>query len=309
MTLRREIVSILILLSACGDDGGGTATISTTNPSTATLTQSGTTNATTGMTENSSGVTEGKTTGSTSESGTTSTPPTSGTTAADGGPVFLSFNTNVGKITQGESVTFTALLTDPDGVDDIVGGSLLSENEKIDFGPLIAAGQPGTYSISLSWAQIHQSDPIFFENAEPPRVFRARFFDQKGHQAVMDAEIVLMCAGGSACGGSCTDLDLDGMNCGNCGHACASMGCQGGICAPNLSGCFVVEDGLDTCAAICKSLAETCAELQCDGFTVKKYASIRDCLGDSAGVFVDESCDMIQTWVKPAIKCCCTDSN
>lgn len=126
MTRMREIVSILIFLSACGEDGGKT-TVSTTNPSTATMTQSGTGNGMTGMTEDSSGTT--------TESATdTANTPTSSTTAADGGPVFLSFSTNVGKITQGESVTFTALLTDPDGVDDIVGGSLLSENEKLTSG-------------------------------------------------------------------------------------------------------------------------------------------------------------------------------
>jgi hypothetical protein len=303
MTHRSEIVSILILLSACGEDGGMT-TVSTTNPSTATLTQSGTSN---GMTEDSSGTTTGKTTEVTSD--TTSTPPTSGTTSEDGGPVFLSFSTNVGKITQGESVTFTALLTDPDGLDDIVGGSLLSEDEKIDFGPLIAAGQPGTYSISLSWAQIHQSDPISFENAQPARVFRARFFDQKGNQAASDAEILLTCAGGSACAGFCTDIDLDGMNCGSCSHACASMGCQGGSCAPNLSGCFEEMDGLDSCSAICASFGEACAESECMGFTVEKYGTITNCLKGSAGIIGSEPCDKIQSWANPAIKCCCTDSN
>ena len=307
MTHMREIMSILILLSACGEDSGKT-TVSTTNPSTATVTQSGTNNVGTGMSEESSGVTDGKTTESTSE--TMGTPPTSGTTAADGGPVFLSFSTNVGKITEGESVTFTALLTDPDGVDDIIGGSLLSENEKIDFGPLIAAGQPGTYSISLSWAQIHQSDPINFEDIESPRLFRARFFDQKGNKAVSDAGILLTCAGGSACLGACTDISLDGTNCGACGHSCASSGCQEGKCTPNLSVCFEFEDGFNTCALICNSLGESCAESQCDGATAEKFGSKSDCLNNSGGpVLVDESCDMVQAWLNPAIKCCCTDSN
>lgn len=41
-----------------------------------------------------------------------------------GAPVFLSLKTNVSKITAGETVVFTAILTDPDGVADIVGGEL-----------------------------------------------------------------------------------------------------------------------------------------------------------------------------------------
>lgn len=310
MTLRREIVSILILLSACGDDGGGTATISTTNPSSATLTQSGTNNTGTGMSEDSSGVTEGKTTGSTLESDSTSTPPTSSTTAADGGPVFLSFSTNVGKITEGESVTFTALLTDPDGVDDIVGGSLLNENETVDFGPLIAAGQPGTYSISLSWAQIDQSDPIIFENAESTRMLRARFFDQEGHKAVKEAEIVLFCDGGSSCDGACTNLDIDDANCGTCGHTCASMDCKDGGCAPSWSMCFAAADGFSTCTEICQSISNECAEAQCgSGGTVQYYVDMIDCMSSSGALPSAEPCGNVQTWLSPAIRCCCTDSN
>ena len=297
-----EIVGVVIFFSACGDGGGMTAT------SIATMTQPGTSNPSTAMGDEDSSVTEGKTTGS--ASGTTSTPPTSGTTEADGGPEFLSFSTNVGKITQGESVTFTALLTDPDGVADIIGGSLLSENEKTDFGPFIAAGQPGTYSIALSWVQIHQSDPITFENAEPPRVFRARFFDQKGNKAVSDAEILLMCPGGSACDGTCTDLNLDGMNCGSCGHSCASKGCQSGGCTPNLSGCFEASDGLDSCSLICQSIGESCAESQCkaNGFTTQYFDLSSDCLQNLGGILLSEPCDTVQDWLQPAIKCCCTDS-
>lgn len=297
MKYRGGIASVLFLVAGCGDNSDMTTSSSATSPTTISATGGPSTAAT-----DDSG-TDGPTTGATSSS------PTSTTMAAEGAPVFLSFSTNVGKITEGESVTFTALLTDPDGLDDLVGGSLLSESEAIDYGPLVAAGQPGSYSISLSWAQIHQSDPIAFENAEPPRVFRARFFDQKGNKAVKDAEILLTCVGGSACAGTCTDLGLDGTNCGTCGHACASMGCEQGGCTPVWSECFAAADGFNTCSEICKSVGETCANAQCSGSTTKYYNDMIDCMKSSGGLAGAEPCDKNQNWVSPAIKCCCTDSN
>jgi len=223
--------------------------------------------------------------------------------------MFLSFNTNVSKITEGESLTFTALLTDPDGVDDIVGGSLVSENEMIDYGPFIAAGQAGTYSLSLSWMQIQQAAPINFENSDLPLIFRARFFDQGGQKAVKEAAIGLFCEGGSACNGSCTDLAVDGVNCGTCGHACVSMACEKGGCAPTWSACFAAADGFSTCTEICQSSGNSCAEAQCDESTTKYYNDMIDCMNSSSGLAGAEPCNTIQDWVTPAIQCCCTDPN
>lgn len=126
-------------------------------------------------------------------------------------------------------------------------------------------------------------------------MFRARFFDQKGNKAAGEAEIALTCAGGSACDGLCTDLDLDGMNCGVCGHACASKVCQGGGCTPNLSGCFMKEDGFETCSLICQSFGEACAENQCPGgVTSRQFGLPNSCLNNSGGVQVKEPCDIIQ---------------
>lgn len=297
MKHRNALTGIMILVSACGDK-----VQATTESPTSTLT---TTPGTGGQTASEAMTsTEGPTTDATSMA------PTSSTTAAESGPVFLSFNTNVSKITEGESLTFTALLTDPDGVEDIIGGSLLSENEMIDYGPFVAAGQAGTYSFSLSWVQINQAAPIGFENADLPLVFRARFFDQGGHKAINDAEVVLYCDGGSACNGVCTDLGVDGANCGTCDHTCASMGCEKGGCTPTWSACFAAVDGFSTCSEICQSTGEVCAEAQCDGGgTTKYYDNIIDCMKSSGGLSGGDSCDMVQDWLKPALKCCCTDSN
>jgi hypothetical protein len=117
--------------------------------------------------------------------------------------MFLSFGTNVATLTRDESVTFNAILTDPDGVAEIVGGTLRSADESLEFGVFVAAGQPGAYSLSLSWAQLHQTQPIEFDGGERPGGFRAVFFDQGGLKATDDLTLDLVCAEGAACGGGC----------------------------------------------------------------------------------------------------------
>lgn len=288
MKYSKKLGIILTLLVACGEN---TSSMTITAP-TAPTTLPSTGDASTGTT-----------------GGETSLVPTSSTTMANAGPVFLSFNTNVSKITEGESVIFTALLTDPDGVEDIIGGSLLSENEAIDYGPFVAAGQVGTYSISLSWAQIEQSASINFENTELSLPLRARFFDQGGNKAVSDAQITLACAGGSACNGSCTNISADGANCGACDHTCSSMTCSESKCGPIWSECFVKTDGFSTCAEVCQSISESCEEAQCGAFTTEYYGTMMECLKQTGEISGVDSCDKVQSWINPVIRCCCSDLN
>lgn len=306
MNFRRKIASLFILAAACGDNesmttetaGTPTSAPSTNNPVT-------TNDPPTTDTEDATGTTAGST-------DATGTPPTTGTSSVEGGPMFLSFSANVATLTQDESVTFTAILTDPDGVGDIVGGSLRSTDESLEFGPFVAAGQPGTYSISLSWAQIHQTDPIEFDAASP-RAFRAVFFDQGSHKATEDASVELVCAGGAACGGVCTDLAVDGLNCGTCGLTCdgGEDACDSGACAPSLSRCVNFDEGLATCSAVCQSAGETCVDQGCPGdVTVVTYSYLDDCEVNLGPGYPDMPCDELQDWDinAQAIKCCCTDT-
>ena len=64
-----------------------------------------------------------------------------GDTAA---PVFLDFGTNVTSITAGESVTFTAVLTDTNGIGSLVGGALTDQNNAT-YGAFQASGQMGSF--------------------------------------------------------------------------------------------------------------------------------------------------------------------
>lgn len=311
----RDKIVILLWLAACGD-GGSTPTTSlttlqplTSGPTNETGNEvSGTTEVpTTAPPDSTMGGTEPTVAGME----TTTVPPEPTTTGgAAGAPVFLSFSTNVKKLTDGESVTFTAILTDPDGVEDIVGGSLLSEDESIDFGPFVAAGQEGTYSIVLSWEQIHQADPIDFNNEEMPRMFQARFFDQQGNKVIKTAQIDLFCANGGACDGVCKDFTADGDNCGACGNFCEG-GCIDGNCGPLFSPCFSIELGLDTCDEMCETIQESCVENGCGtGKTVSWYSDDIDCEDEFGSQDNAQPCSEPQPWGVGclAVRCCCTDT-
>ena len=94
---------------------------------------------------------------------------TDGTCNADGqceavsehAPRILSFTTNVGAITRGQSVTFSAIVTDPDGLADIVGGTLEGSSGQV-YGTFSASGGAGAYSMPLSWNDMHLVAPIEF---------------------------------------------------------------------------------------------------------------------------------------------------
>jgi hypothetical protein len=47
-----------------------------------------------------------------------------------------------------ESITFTAVLTDPDGIDDLIGGSLTNADGSIQYGAFVTSGQEGSYSLT-----------------------------------------------------------------------------------------------------------------------------------------------------------------
>lgn len=291
MTVRYSLLAALLLV-ACGDDSTTTAA---TNPTSLPTTANPPT------TSDPSGT-----------AGTDPTGPTSTTAPAEGAPVFLSFVANVATLTQDETVTFTAILTDPDGVADIVGGSLYSADESLQFGAFTAEGQPGTYTIALSWAQIHQTDPIEFEGGELPRGFRAVFFDQAANKATSDVELKLVCAGGAACGGACTDLAVDGLNCGTCGHVCdgGENACGSGACLPAFGPCVGYDEGLETCAAVCQAAGETCVAGACDNNTVLYFDSSNECEDLFGADYAPTPCDQAQLWTPNAmyIRCCCTDT-
>jgi len=134
------------------------------------------------------------------------------------GPDILMFSTNVTHITEDQTVTFSAIVTDPDGIDDLIGGNL-GDPGGGTYGTFATTAQEGAYQMTLSWDDIGYVRPIQITGGLAQRSFEARFFDQAGNQATGAVAIDLVCPGqdGATCPDNvCVDLAVSQHHCGSC---------------------------------------------------------------------------------------------
>ena len=111
-----------------------------------------------------------------------------------GGPRFLSFGINQPKLSRGQgTVIVSAVLTDPDGVEDIVGGQLFHEGSNAVYGSFATSAQEGAYSITLSWNQLTPPAKLPAFGDDLALGLRAEFFDQAGHRASQTFAVTLSC--------------------------------------------------------------------------------------------------------------------
>lgn len=171
----------------------------------------------------------------------------------DRGPRIIRFNTDVGDISEGETVTFSAVVTDPDGIDDLIGGTLDDPVTGRSYGSFSTAASEGAYSITLTWAQMHRLRDIDFTE-DTDRTFEAVFFDVGGSNASATTTVTLTCDGDAACDGTCTPLGTN-ADCGACGDTCGGgTTCDAGACT--CPGDLALCDG--TCTAL--DTAENCGD-------------------------------------------------
>ena len=175
----------------------------------------------------------------------------------DGGgdrpPTILTHGTNVTTLHPDESLIITAVVTDPDGVDDLIGGTLLDAGGSATYGAFATSAAEGSYSLTLSWSAIHAVGSIEAPPMGTARSFVMRFFDVAGHVAEATFSVTLRCrtSGDSACGGTCVDLQSDRGNCGRCGTTVPAFA--------------VCRDGIPTCAVGRESLcSDGCFDLTLD---------------------------------------------
>ncbi len=166
--------------------------------------------------------------GSSSTNTGTDAPPGTGPTSPNA-PRFLTFGTNVTSLTKDQSVTFTAVLTDPDGIDDLIGGSLVSLDEATQYGAFATTGQEGAYTMQLSWAAINQAAELTFHKTTT-RSYRAVFYDVAGHRVSKDVMLSMTCPE-NACDGNCYDFCVEESKTReSCAAVCAAnnpkMNCQ-----------------------------------------------------------------------------------
>lgn len=153
--------------------------------------------------------------------------PADGLAGTVSGPKIAKVLLNTAVLTPSRTLQITALVTDPDGAADVLGGSLLDPESHLSYGPFNNGGVGGTYLISLSWTTINQLRAL---NGGPRR-FLIQFFDAAQHVAEVEITVDVQCdtPSRSVCSGVCVDLKSDPKNCGKCDTApLAGQLCQNG---------------------------------------------------------------------------------
>ena len=176
------------------------------------------------------------------------------TACTDAGcPEILELALNTGVVDDNTLLVVSAIVTDPDGAADIVGGSLIDPVAGGTYGTFAASGGPGAYDMSLTWSELNAVRAINLDGTAE-RALRARFFDQAGHEVQSDIVITLVGAasmsacdgicGLARCGGSCIDAAFNTTdNCGACGASCTVTG---SFCDDS--------DGVNQCACFAQDL-------------------------------------------------------
>lgn len=178
-------------------------------------------------------------------------------------PRILSWALSSMELTPTRTINISAVVTDPDGLNDLVGGTLVDDQNRA-YGTFANSTGAGSYSLSLSWPGSNQIDPI--TGAGLSRSLIARFFDVEGNMVEQRFSISLHCddSGATPCSGICTSLDEDLHNCGACGFGCADPStisssadhCISGRCINNIP-TFDATGG-STCAERCSLLGFVC---------------------------------------------------
>jgi hypothetical protein len=133
-----------------------------------------------------------------------------------GAPRIINFATNVKTVEVGQPVVFTALVTDPQGVDDLIGGRLVDPESGAVYGAFATQATEGAYSLRLEWRDLQSVRTIDSPFGGIDRDFRAEFFDQAGNAAHETVRLRLACGARAVCGGKCSGL-REQEHCGSCG--------------------------------------------------------------------------------------------
>jgi hypothetical protein len=226
-------------------------------------------------------------------------------------PVILNFSSNVTTLTPNESLIVTAVITDPQGIADVVGGTL-GDPGGATYGSFAVSTVDGSYSVTLSWSAINTLASIESNTGGVDRIFVGTFFDQVGNMTSDSLTVHLECetATDGICDGECSDLQQDDANCATCGHDCGTNGtCVEGTCfAPG--GCFTVVTVTD-CNAACAAGGATCSADAC-GLSFWGWGDNQLCeagdFGNSVG-FQGYACNAAfaaDPYPPDYARCCCT---
>jgi len=233
------------------------------------------------------------------------------------GPRFLDFGANTGTMTPSVELVFSAVLTDPDGIDDLIGGTLVDPAGGT-YGAFQTAAAEGAYTLTLRWAEIDAVRPLDFSVDGSERVFRAVFFDVAGHEVSDEISVRLDCDGDDegSCDGTCVSLSSND-DCGECGNSCDDLYdvpevLTGYGCDPSRR-CLVLIQSMtrDDCDTVCSASALVCTTDNPDGDAgVSRYGQQSDgntALYDAVALATCETTPAatLNTWDLVWVECFC----
>lgn len=179
-------------------------------------------------------------------------------------PRIISLATNLSEITRSDTLVITAIVTDPDGIDDLIGGQLQNESGAATFDAFSTTAMEGSYETTIDWNTLHRDESIEAPSGGVERTLRVRFYDVAGNEATGSVTVRLVCSRRSdgICGGSCADFQTSDSHCGECGNAVvANSRCVDGVqeCEGDYEFCDAACRRLDFDDDNCGSCGRSCA--------------------------------------------------
>ena len=214
-------------------------------------------------------------------------------------PTIVQFSSNRTTLTEDGTLVLSAIVTDPQGVDDVIGGTLESPTGAV-YASFATSASEGSYGATLNWNSIHQVDSIDFQVSKEI-VLVAKFFDQAANATSETLTIRLECSDTtlSACDASCIDLQSDIEHCGICQRACSEDGsCTDGECTCSTNDQCLIGTICrnDICVPGCRNDMECDTNAFCDDGTCQSAAAtIRPALPMSSVTLSSR----LSQWVQP----------
>ena len=192
-------------------------------------------------------------------------------------PIILNLGTNLSSIDRYDQLVISAVVTDPDGIDDLIGGVLADSESGSNYGAFVSTAQEGSYTLTLNWDSIQTTRPIYSPEGGGPRMFKAEFYDQAGHKTSQNVEVSLICNTNTSfavCNGQCADLNNDKNHCGACDNPVTDPLDRYAYCADRQKTCsysFDLCDGNTDCTWVmsdtynCGQCNRNCWDYSADG--------------------------------------------
>ena len=129
-------------------------------------------------------------------------------------PTLLRFTVNRAAASPDDEVVFTAVLTDPDGIDDLIGGVLEIDGTDVTVGSFATSAQEGAYSLSVSGHLLGGILPAEFVETRAVQ-FVGRFYDAGGQEVVSEPlEVEFGCRADEVyCDGRCMSEAAGAQQC------------------------------------------------------------------------------------------------